>query len=178
MSESVLQIVHRYSTRIRQKAIYFSPNIPTKKLMNALNAYAFGGQREGALVLVDNTVFGSAKDGGLLTPTMFYAHNMMEPPVSISLRDIESVAFTEGMTCRIHINGSNFLETNGLDKYAMRIFADMLREIAGQFRGQPAAAPAEKSPAEALKSLKELFDAGVLSEEEYNSKRAAYLAML
>ena len=43
----------------------------------------------------------------------------------------------------------------------------------------PAAAPADtRSPAQRLKDLKELKDAGVLSDEEYNTKRAELMKLL
>ena len=43
----------------------------------------------------------------------------------------------------------------------------------------PAAAPADtRSPAQRLKEIKELKDAGVLSDEEYNAKRAELMKLL
>lgn len=58
------------------------------------------------------------------------------------------------------------------DKMSIRLFAEMLREIARVWHP----APAEQLPAEALKKLKELYDSGVISAEEYQEKRKKYLA--
>ena len=43
---------------------------------------------------------------------------------------------------------------------------------------QPAAKPVEKSPVEALRELKQLFDSGVITQEEYEEKRKKYVALL
>ena len=86
MTEQVKQIVRDYSARIKDSHIFFQPDIPQKKLRNALISYAEGVQEQDVLVLVDNTVFGSAKDGALLTPTFFYVHNQMQQPKSIEIQ--------------------------------------------------------------------------------------------
>lgn len=70
--------------------------------------------------------------------------------------------------------------------------ADMAQMMAGMAIGQqmvqgmnqakqaeaPAAAPQEKSVVERLKELKELHDAGILSDEEFNSKKAELVKLL
>ena len=54
-----------------------------------------------------------------------------------------------------------------------------LRDMVAALRPAPAApaAPA-KSPVEALKELKALFDSGVLTQEEYEAKRKVYVDQL
>lgn len=129
MSEAVKQIVQAYSTQIKDSHIFFQPDIPRKKLRNALTSYAKGAQEQDTLVLVDNTVFGSAKDGALLTPTALYTHNQMEQPKRIEISEIETVSFSKGWISRLLVNNTNILETNIPEKDAMRQFTEMLREI-------------------------------------------------
>jgi hypothetical protein len=53
----------------------FVGTIPTKKLKNAISTYATDVPPEDVLLLFDNTVFGSAKDGLLLTADAVYWHD-------------------------------------------------------------------------------------------------------
>ncbi|WMT41216.1 hypothetical protein RE628_00940 [Paenibacillus sp. D2_2] len=62
-----------------------------KKFQNALESYANLEFDERPVVLFDNTVFGSAKDGCLITNRRIYIHNMLQKPVSIDIRSIISV---------------------------------------------------------------------------------------
>lgn len=47
--------------------IYFAPDFPPQKLRNALASYGFGVDADDVVVLIDDTVFGSAKDGVIIT---------------------------------------------------------------------------------------------------------------
>lgn len=62
-----------------------------KKFKNAFETYAKIESDEKPIVLFDNTGFGSAKDGCLLTNRRIYIHNMMQKPVKINISDIVSV---------------------------------------------------------------------------------------
>ena len=54
-------------SRQRLNRIYLAPNIPPKKLHNALESYHSRLKPDQILALIDDTVFGSGKDGLLLT---------------------------------------------------------------------------------------------------------------
>jgi len=129
MSEVVKQIVRDYSAQIKDKHIFFQPDIPRKKLRNALTSYAKDAQEQDALVLVDDTVFGSAKDGALLTPTALYTHNQMEQSQRTEISEIETVSLSKGLTRVLYVNDTKILKTNIPEKEAMRQFTEMLREI-------------------------------------------------
>lgn len=49
--------------------IYVRPDIPRKKLKAAVDAYGSGVSEESVIVLIDDTAFGGAKDGVLITDT-------------------------------------------------------------------------------------------------------------
>ena len=57
----------------------FVGTIPPKKLKNAISTYAADVSPEDVLLLYDNTVFGSAKDGLLLTAEAVYWRSDAEP---------------------------------------------------------------------------------------------------
>lgn len=172
MEDQIRKIIKDYSAITIHNKFHFWPNIPRKKLDNVLKSYAAGVQPSQVLLLVDNTVFGSAKDGAVLTPHQIIAHNPMEDPVRISLKDIQRVSLAEGLVSNIHINDSRFLELSIPEKQPMMMLTEMLRKISDLFN-----APPERitSPMEALKQLKELLDSGIISQEEYEVKRREYL---
>lgn len=179
MSQKILEIAAHYSARIRDKYIFFSPNIPHKKLQNAMATYAPNVAPGTALALIDNTCFGGAKDGALLTTTTLYVHNIAMAPQQINLAEIENISFVQALTSVLHINDMPLLQINFPEKAAMVTFTQMLREMADALRPATAASPAPaKSPVEALKELKALFDSGVLTQEEYEAKRKVYVAQL
>ncbi|WP_342476596.1 zinc ribbon domain-containing protein [Paenibacillus sp. FSL H7-0350] len=63
----------------------------TKKYQNAFEAYAKLEADERAIVLFDNTGFGSAKDGFLITSRRIHIHNMLQKPVTIDISSVVSV---------------------------------------------------------------------------------------
>jgi hypothetical protein len=183
----VREIVRRHGMTIIDQYIFFEPNIPMDRLMSAIGAYAPGTKPESVLALIDNTMRGNAKDGGMLTTSQMIAHNMWQKPTSIALTGIMSVGFNEGMTSRLLFNGVQFLDINYPSKPAMRLFTQMLNEIVVTLRMPPtaqtvqteqSAAPTTKTPAEALKELKGLLEAKIITEEEFNQKRDKYLNQL
>ncbi len=170
----VKKLVEEYRSSIRDGRVYFAPDIPNRKLRNALRTYAAGSEQEEPLILIDNTAFGGAKDGALLTTRKIYAHNILESGQCVPLEAMRSVTFVEGLTDRVFINDAKFLETNFPGEPAMRAFVEMLRKIAELFGHAQGATPA----VEALKELKQLYDAGVITEEEFQAKRRKYLDQL
>ena len=72
----------------------FVGTIPPKKLNNAVKAYATQVAPEDVLVLFDNTVFGGAKDGFLLTAEGVHWHNQGESePGQFRYAEIRKVDF-------------------------------------------------------------------------------------
>jgi len=95
---------------------------------------------------------------------------MWEKPVSIELSAIGSISFKEGlMSSKLLINESPFLDVNFPEKGAMRLFTRMLEEIITTLH--PTAAGI--APAKALKELKELLDAGIITSEALKDPETA-----
>jgi hypothetical protein len=180
--KTVREIVRRYGPTIIDQNIFIQPNIPTDRLRSALGAYAKDVRPETVLVLLDNTMRGNAKDGGMLTTTHLIAHNMMEKPASVAFNSMLSVGLQEGLTSKLLINGIPVLFINFPSKAAMRLFTQMLNIIITALRGDMTMAkPAEagvKTAVDALKELKDLLDAGIITEQEFKTKREKYLGQL
>lgn len=129
-SDKVKEIVAQYSAKIIDPHIFFAPNIPNKKLRNALRTYAPIKKGEQPLVLVDNSWFGGAKEGGLLTDKSFYAHIFWEKPERLELSEIKSVKFVVGKVNTLYVNEAGFLHAAMPEEAAMEQFSQMLHYIA------------------------------------------------
>ena len=101
---SVEEIVAKHRARIKDPAIWFTPNIPPKKLQGAIRSYAQAVSPGDVLMLVDNTVFGGCGDGMLITRDGLYAH-YIGGPKAISIQLIKTVNVVDE---DLFINGSKF----------------------------------------------------------------------
>jgi hypothetical protein len=70
----LLEEIQKSLEGFTHKSLYVG-TIPPRKLSNAITTYATQVSPEDVLLLYDNTVFGSAKDGLLLTPEGVYWRN-------------------------------------------------------------------------------------------------------
>ena len=102
--------------------LFVAPNIPTKKLLNALESYGGGLARTQVLALVDETVFGSGKDGLLLTNQELRTKAAFSIPHVFKLDGIRVSA--KGRT--LFINGEtdqqfNYVDAEQLDELVSAI---------------------------------------------------------
>lgn len=75
-----------------QMGLYVAPNIPAKKLSNALSDYAKNMHEEEVLALYDATRLGSAKDGAVFAAERFiFENNNLEGPQIIRYEDIVEI---------------------------------------------------------------------------------------
>lgn len=73
--------------------ISIKPDIKPKKIKKAIKSYASGNiESDQVLILIDNTVFGSGKQGMMLTEEMLFAFSNISGKYSIRLKDLESVS--------------------------------------------------------------------------------------
>ena len=56
-----------------QDAFYITPDIPEKKMNNAIKYIAEDCSKKDIIAVVDGTIFGSVKEGFVFTDTRFYA---------------------------------------------------------------------------------------------------------
>jgi hypothetical protein len=68
-----------------------------KKIRNAIDSCAQGMLLQDVILLIDNTVFGSAKEGMRLTKRHAYAKNADSSGIYIALTDVETFDFDGGM---------------------------------------------------------------------------------
>lgn len=109
--------------------IYFAPVIPNKKLQGAMSYFPHGVSPNDVLILIDATVFGSAKVGMCLTAKgLFYKASFEDEQVYL-FEHIQRVDADIGMmTSSILINGHDELSFSQLDKGVVRALVAFLNE--------------------------------------------------
>lgn len=76
------------------KNVFLFDQAPAKKLRNATRSYAKAmGNEETVILLYDDTVFGSSKEGFILTTRRFYGKNLMESPAFAEVAAITAVTY-------------------------------------------------------------------------------------
>lgn len=144
-------IVDSFRQRITDDAIFFRPDIPRRKLAGAISDYAAGVPEQDVLVLVDNTVFGGAGDGLIITPTLFAAHDIAETPVRIPIAEVRDLRLDVGVFTgnKIYFNGDRLLVTlNMPGKAGTQQLVEMMRAMVAALAvaPEPAEPPAPRAP--------------------------------
>jgi len=88
----ITNILKKYGPLIDDSKLYYDDKIPSKKLNNAIGSYVIDwAENEKALALFDDTIFGSAKDGFLLSTEAIYCKNLSEKQWKLTFNEIENV---------------------------------------------------------------------------------------
>lgn len=179
MNDKLLEIVAIYRNKIDDNSIFFLPDIPEKKLKNAIDKYAPSVKKEDVLLLIDDTVFGKATEGVIITSSLIYANQAFEDIKRIDFCHIKSAAIVEGvMGCALYINDNKIIATTQPSKSAMRLITELIREISEISRGDAKKTDNSSNIQDALIKLKSIFEMGLISKEEYDEKRKEYIAKL
>ncbi|WP_373883725.1 DnaJ family molecular chaperone [Acinetobacter pittii] len=109
--------------------IYFSPVIPNKKLQGAMSYLPHGINPNDVLMLIDDTVFGSAKVGMCLTAKGIFYKASFEDEQAYLFEHIQHIEVDIGiLTSSILINGQDELNFTQLDKGVVRTLVALLQE--------------------------------------------------
>lgn len=109
--------------------IYFAPVIPNKKLQGAMSYLPHGVNPNEVLMLIDDTVFGSAKVGMCLTAKGLFYKESFEDEQAYLFEHIQKIEADIGMiTSSVLINGHDELSFSQLDKGAIRALVAFLNE--------------------------------------------------
>jgi hypothetical protein len=102
-------------------------DIPKKKLNNAIKSYCedSGAEYETPLILLDDTVFGSAKKGFLLTEESLNIKDDDDKVLNIQLRDINAFNARAG---RISVNGKGYKFLSEGEESNWKIFDTLLKD--------------------------------------------------
>ena len=91
-------IIEIYKQENNLDRLFMFENIPSNRLGNAIKSYALAmGNDEAVIFLFDDTVFGSAKDGFILTTKRLYYKNMAEKGNCVDISNILNMSLRRSM---------------------------------------------------------------------------------
>lgn len=105
--------------------IYISPHIPAKLLSNAVGAYSVRVDPKEVVVLIDDTAFGSGKDGILICENRLIIREMFSSARAYEYDAIESIS-CEGR--RLYINGREAYKLNMPGKDELAVFFELMNQ--------------------------------------------------
>ena len=112
---------------VKQDYVYIHPNIPLKKLNNAIESYANSDIKpEDVMILLDDSVFGSAKDGVLLTKDFIFAKLSSNKPVFFKIDNIKTIDSSGLVYATLNINGNKVFAFNKIGKVALKEFCKVV----------------------------------------------------
>ncbi|MBN6523289.1 molecular chaperone DnaJ [Acinetobacter pittii] len=135
--------------------IYFSPAIPYKKLQGAMSYLPQGIHPDEILMLIDDTVFGSAKAGLCITATGLFYKESFGDEAAYLFKNIHQIEADLGVINHgIVLNRMETLTFTQLDKGTVRTLASFLNEFC---HGQTEADQAPPQIDAELKVIVDLF---------------------
>lgn len=131
---SVSDVVQNFKIIERSGNCFIHPNIPPKKLRNCTASFCFSGQNVD--FLLDDTVWGSAKDGLAISNARIYYKQIGEGAKCIDLSSVESFTCEKRSVGNLELfaDGMPFLTVTGFDKSYHDILIDLLNVSAAEAR--------------------------------------------
>lgn len=112
-----LYIISKVLDGLVHDAIFLAGEIPDDKLTNAIQTYAPEVLPDDVWLLFDNTSFGSAKDGLLITSKAVYWRNFTEKPETVRISHVRSVTYNDGFfSSEIYVDGLIIRVNTGSDR--------------------------------------------------------------
>jgi len=134
---SLKQVLQGYecTTEPFQK-IFIAPNIPKSKLAGAVLSYGGDVRTKDVVVLIDDTMFGGAKEGVLITEKEILFKAIFESASSMRLERVKEVS-AEGN--RVYINGYEFAKLNIPEKRDVKALFERIDAYLKQRTAEPVA---------------------------------------
>lgn len=131
MNTQISEKVRSYSSKFPETGFLIAPGISQKKIRNAIKSYAPDTSEGEVLLLLDTTVFGSAKNGLFLTSDALYAHPLLGKATKASYKDIDTITLeeTEYESWDVHINNPQNASVADIKGQEAQIFARMIKEL-------------------------------------------------
>lgn len=113
---SVFSAIVEFAGGNFRNRIFVGADIPTKKLANARSKFIT--RNDPIIVLIDDTLFGSAKDGLAISENYIYAKDLLGDGKSVKISSIRSVSSQSNKlgSLDIYFGGNLFATLNTIDK--------------------------------------------------------------
>lgn len=147
---SVKEAVIAFANGQIRNRIFITPDIPSKKLQNARSKFITSSDE--VIVLVDDTLFGSSKDGLAITENYIYAKQSMDAAKSMKIASVKSVTIQSNKlnSLDVYLNGNLFVTLSTIDKLDHKFVGDVIKvaQKASQASIKPKATKKEKKSPE------------------------------
>lgn len=113
--------------------VYVAPNIPNDKLFNAISSYAMDVKKDRILILLDDTLMGSAKDGMLVSKDAVYIKEAFERYKKFEIKDIYIIYAKKGMlSTTIYINNNKICTFTQANFQSIHTICEIINKISKQ----------------------------------------------
>lgn len=176
MNESDIDnILDELTHNVLDDKIFFQNQFPETKIENSINSFAHDVNQKEIIFLVDETVFGSAKSGLIMTKDKIYLKQNFEYPKSFELSSIRNIAIIKStFGCRLIINDMSVFEFTQASESAIR---KLFNVIKNKFI-KPESNTETEDLIDKLATLKNLYEKSLISEQEYELTKRKLLGGL
>lgn len=151
--DSIMQMTLSLAERLGLERVYVRPHIPKKKLSAALESYGANMSADEVLVLIDDTLFGGAKEGVLMGESKLAVKMVFDSPRLFFWRHLDSLAVEKS---DLFVNSRKVGAFTQVGEKELGEFFSVINEALGDARRKLAAQPvaALVSPALAVGAAK------------------------
>ena len=110
-------------------SIYIGSNLPTKKTYNAIKEYAAGVEQNQILVFVDTTLFGSGKEGFLITLDRVYTKPSMGEANSIAIAEFKKAYLKEESFGYVYIEDKRIITAPRTLRKFVEFLVEFLKRV-------------------------------------------------
>ena len=180
LKDKINTVIAQYSS-YTSNTFFIKPDIPDQKISNAIKTYAQDAKKEDVLILIDDTFWGGAEDGTLLTYDTLYLHEKFQKPKSFPLSLIN---FIDNDGNDLYINDVKVFSGTLIDKKELEKLVKIVEEIIDAIQNttndtkQIEQKDDTNDIAKKLQKLQELVDLNLLTQEEYERKKNELLKNL
>jgi hypothetical protein len=123
--EAILNICR---SKLKDDHVFLAPIIPRPKAEGAIQGYAGGLEYADIVALVDDTLFGKADDGMIVSRKGLFAHELGEPIQYMAGSALKTVTSSGG---KLVVNGSVFTSVTLPDAKSMAAVAELIAAMFG-----------------------------------------------
>ncbi len=174
---AVLQMTVNLAERLGLERVYVRPHIPQKKLHAALESYGANMREDEVLVLIDDTLFGGAKEGVLMGESKLALKMVFEAPRLFFWRHLEGLSVEKR---DLYINARKVGSFTQVGEKELGEFFSLIDQALADLRQAsaddiplPVSAAPEPVQAEEIFALAVIADTDVQSPAEQQKKAGA-----
>ena len=130
MLKQMEEVVDSYKNQIKDDGnFYFYDKLPEKKLNNALATYLVLEPNEKCLVFVDDTFFGSGKEGIVITNLAIYTKDVATEPMRFSFLEIQEAKKSGLLIDDISIDGVKIKDFTQTSKKSIKLLTELINDL-------------------------------------------------